>query len=538
MPPPDKASVVLVTANDDNDVDDGNAAVKRKTSLPPLLATSKKLPRGSPALAVPEAAWIDAAAVDASPLGEATKGLEPWLRLALLLLHARSPEGVASPLAPYASALPSEPDAPVFWSEDELEMLAGTQVGDAVAGYRAFFAARHAQLEASLFSRDRQLFPEASFSAPAFAWAAATVRARLFAPLDGGASGSASGSGGGGEASGSAPAEAAADVAIVPGIDLVSHSRSPNASLRVTSRGGGGGAGGGSGVGGVGGVVGGLLGGLGIGGNSGGGEGGASTSGGRVAVLEATSDRDLGEGEALTIDFGPGRTDSQVLLDHGAVDPAAPRPGFVLTLALPREPEEEEGGAEAGASTSKTPRPPPTFFDDKLDIAEMAGLGATATFVLDPRARAPPQEMLAYLRLMNLGGADAFLLEPVFRGEVWSRHVQEPVSRENERAVCASMASGCAAALARIGGDAAGDESALAAGGSAGSGQLSRRAAAALRIRCGERAALASAARWFAGREAALDSLEYYQERRLRGLGLLDEEGRSTYDDFFKDGIA
>ena len=53
-----------------------------------------------------------------------------------------------------------------------------------------------------------------------------------------------------------------------------------------------------------------------------------------------------------------------------------------------------------------------------------------------------------------------------------------------------------------------------------------------------ERAALASAARWFAGREASLDSLEYYQERRLRGLGLLDEEGRSTYDDFFKDGIA
>ena len=229
-----------------------------------------------------------------------------------------------------------------------------------------------------------------------------------------------------------------------------------------------------------------------------------------------------------------------MLLDHGAVDPAAPRPGFVLTLALPREPGEAAGAGAADAS----PRPPPTFFDDKLDVAEGAGYGPSATFVLDPRARAPPREMLAYLRLMNLGGADAFLLEPVFRGEVWSRHVQEPVSRENERAVCASMASGCAAALARIGGDAAGDERALAGSGSGsgagggGGGGLGRRAAAALRVRCGERAALASAARWFAGREASLDSLEYYQERRLRGLGLLDEEGRSTYDDFFKDGIA
>ena len=321
---------------------------------------------------------------------------------------------------------------------------------------------------------------------------------------------------------------------IVPGIDLVSHSRSPNASLRVSKSGRDGGGGGG---------VGGFLGGLGLGSNNNNNnnnnsEGGASSSGGggRVAFLEVTSDRDLGAGEALTIDFGPGRTDSQVLLDHGAVDPAAPRPGFVLTLALPREPEIEEGAAEASP-----PRPAPTFFDDKLDVAGGAGYGPSATFVLDPRARAPPQEMLAYLRLMNLGGADAFLLEPVFRGEVWSRHVQDPVSRENERAVCASMAGGCAAALARIGGDAAGDERELASsgsGGSGGGGASARRAAAALRVRCGERAALASAARWFAGREASLDSLEYYQERRLRGLGLLDEEGRSTYDDFFKDGIA
>lgn len=533
MPPSDKASVVLVTANDDSgggidsdgDTVDANSAKQKQPPPPPLLAASKKLPRGSPALSVPEVTWIHGAAVDASPLGEATKGLEPWLRLALLLLHARSSEGVTSPLAPYASALPAEPDAPVFWSDRELELLAGTQVGDAVAGYRAFFAARHAQLEASLFSKNRGLFPEASFSAPAFAWAAATVRARLFAPLDGGASGGSSGSGSGsGEASTSSSPSSPDDVAIVPGIDLASHSRSPNALLRV-SRGGGGGGGG------VGGGVGGFLGGLGLGG-MGSNEGATSSGGGggRVASLEVTSDRDLGPGEALTIDFGPGRTDSQVLLDHGAVDPAAPRPGFVLTLALPRELERTEG--EASSSSPSPPSPPPTFFDDKLDIAEGAGYGPTATFVLDPRARAPPQEMLCYLRLMNLGGADAFLLEPVFRDEVWSRHVQEPISRENERAVCASMASGCAAALARIGGDAASDERELAGG------DLSRRADAALRVRCGERAALAAAARWFAGRAASLDFLEYYQERRLRGLGLLDEEGRSSYDDFFKDGIA
>jgi len=30
----------------------------------------------------------------------------------------------------------------------------------------------------------------------------------------------------------------------------------------------------------------------------------------------------------------------------------------------------------------------------------------------------------------------------------------------------------------------------------------------------------------------------YYQERRLKRLGLIDDEGRTTYDSFFKDGIA
>ena len=54
--------------------------------------------------------------------------------------------------------------------------------------------------------------------------------------------------------------------------------------------------------------------------------------------------------------------------------------------------------------------------------------------------------MLAMLRLINLDNADAFLLESIFRNEVWG-HVNLPVSEENERAVYESMTSGCAAVL-------------------------------------------------------------------------------------------
>jgi [ribulose-bisphosphate carboxylase]/[fructose-bisphosphate aldolase]-lysine N-methyltransferase len=43
-------------------------------------------------------------------------------------------------------------------------------------------------------------------------------------------------------------------------------------------------------------------------------------------------------------------------------------------------------------------------------------------------------------------GEDAFLMEAIFRGEVWD-FMRDPVSAANEEAVCTSMAAGCDAAL-------------------------------------------------------------------------------------------
>jgi [ribulose-bisphosphate carboxylase]-lysine N-methyltransferase len=54
----------------------------------------------------------------------------------------------------------------------------------------------------------------------------------------------------------------------------------------------------------------------------------------------------------------------------------------------------------------------------------------------------------------------------------------------------------------------------------------------------GEKEALDSVMGIFEGRLAELNDLEYYQERRLRGLKLIDDQGRTTYDSFFNDGIA
>ena len=59
-----------------------------------------------------------------------------------------------------------------------------------------------------------------------------------------------------------------------------------------------------------------------------------------------------------------------------------------------------------------------------------------------------------------------------------------------------------------------------------------------VQIRLGEKEALDTTLRFFEDRASRVNQLEFYQERRLRGLGLLDDNGNSTYNDFFRDGIA
>jgi hypothetical protein len=49
---------------------------------------------------------------------------------------------------------------------------------------RQFFQEQYEALDASLFSTNRAVFPASTFTAEGFAWAVATVRSRLHAPLD------------------------------------------------------------------------------------------------------------------------------------------------------------------------------------------------------------------------------------------------------------------------------------------------------------------------------------------------------------------
>ncbi|GIL50360.1 hypothetical protein Vafri_6588 [Volvox africanus] len=263
-----------------------------------------------------------------------------------------------------------------------------------------------------------------------------------------------------------------AKIALVPLTELVSHRRSANSKLAVRSAG--------------------LFG------------------RGQVLVLEAT--RPIRKGEPLSVDYSPGKLDGTVLLDYGVVDATSPQPGYSLTLTMPNSDR---------------------FIDDKLDILESNGLRQSMTYNLTPDEQ-PTTEMLAFLRLMELKGMDAFLLESIFRNDVWD-FMQEPISETNEEALCTTLSEGARAVLAGYSTSIDEDLAALRAG----THPKGSRREAALLVRLGEKEALDAVARFFEDRrDTQLKRLVYYQERRLRRLGLVDDEGRTTYDSFFKDGIA
>lgn len=60
--------------------------------------------------------------------------------------------------------------------------------------------------------------------------------------------------------------------------------------------------------------------------------------------------------------------------------------------------------------------------------------------------RTLPPAMLQYLRLVALGGTDAFLLESIFRNTIWG-HLDLPVSRANEELICRVVRDACKSAL-------------------------------------------------------------------------------------------
>lgn len=232
------------------------------------------------------------------------------------------------------------------------------------------------------------------------------------------------------------------------------------------------------------------------------------------AEIRTASTKTYEVGDEVFVNYGP-KSAAEYLLEHGFI-PKQARTTAVSELTFEVDPEDR-------------------FYDDKLDILEfetydLAPMEPLQSFdvVQEPgRDGEPDPAIMQFLRLVKLGGKDAFLLESIFRKEVWG-FMGLPVSEANERGVVEEIEAACTKALEEMnaiekdGGGGATDEN-----------DTSPEGLCAI-VRDAERKALKRTSEYMQREREALDLKEYYQERRLKDLGLdseWDPESDMGFDD-------
>ncbi|XP_040383465.1 fructose-bisphosphate aldolase-lysine N-methyltransferase, chloroplastic [Oryza brachyantha] len=404
------------------------------------LVAARDLPRGEAVAEVPKKLWMDADAVAASDLGRAVGGggeLRPWVAVALLLLRELA-RGADSPWAPYLAILPRQTDSTIFWSEEELLEIQGTQLLNTTMGVKEYVQSEFDSVEAEIISVNKELFPD-TVTFDDFLWAFGILRSRVFAGLRGD------------------------KLALIPLADLVNHSddiASNESSWEIKGKG--------------------LF--------------------GRDVVFSLRTPVGVKSGEQIYIQYDLDKSNAELALDYGFTEPNSSRDSYTLTLEI----------------SESDP-----FYDDKLDIAELNGMGETAYFDIVLGESLPPQ-MLPYLRLLCIGGTDAFLLEALFRNSVWG-HLELPLSSDNEEAICQVIRNACKSALGAYHTTVEEDEELLK------SKNLQPRLQIAIQVRAGEKKVLQQIDDIFKQREEELDGLEYYQERRLKDIGLVGDNGEIIF---------
>lgn len=399
------------------------------------LVAQTNISRGQVVLEVPKNLWISMDTVSASEIGKLCQDLRPWVAISLFILREKSrPE---SPWSPYLSILPEALDSPIFWSEEELADLKGTQLLNSTLGYKDYVQSEFLNVQEEIIDPNRHLF-DSDITQEDFLWAFGILRSRSFPPLTGD------------------------NLAMVPFADFVNHGFGINVEEPSWER-----------------KVTGLF--------------------DRQEALTVRAPTGFSTGEQVLMQYGMNKSNAQLALDYGFVErndnSGSNRDIFTLTLEI----------------SESDP-----YFSDKLDIAELNGMETTA-YIDITQGQGVPESILTFLRLIALGGPDAFLLEALFRDSVWE-HLSLPVSQQNEAAICKVVLDGCRSALSGYGTTIEEDEALLGR-------QLDPRLEIAVVTRLGEKQVLQEIQKSFEEYIVNLDQLEYYQERRLKTLGLIGEQG-------------
>ncbi|KAG7591601.1 Rubisco LSMT methyltransferase plant [Arabidopsis thaliana x Arabidopsis arenosa] len=396
------------------------------------LVARRDIGRNEVVLEIPKRLWINPETVTASKIGPLCGGLKPWVSVALFLIREKYEE--ESSWRVYLDMLPQSTDSTVFWSEEELAELKGTQLLSTTLGVKEYVENEFLKLEQEILLPNKDLF-SSRITLDDFIWAFGILKSRAFSRLRG------------------------QNLVLIPLADLINHNPAITTEDYAYEIKGAG-----------------LF--------------------SRDLLFSLKSPVYVKAGEQVYIQYDLNKSNAELALDYGFVESNPKRNSYTLTIEIPES---------------------DPFFGDKLDIAETNKMGETGYFdIVDGQTL--PAGMLQFLRLVALGGSDAFLLESIFNNTIWG-HLELPVSRSNEELICRVVRDACKSALSGFDTTIEEDEKLLE------EGKLDPRLEMALKIRIGEKRVLQQIDQIFKDRELELDVLEYYQERRLKDLGLVGEQG-------------
>ena len=234
------------------------------------------------------------------------------------------------------------------------------------------------------------------------------------------------------------------------------------------------------------------------------------------ALIRTGNGKSYKRGDEVFVSYGP-KSAAEYLLDHG----------FLPNVAKSMQ----TSVAELTFEVDQDDR----FYDDKLDILEFetydsAPMEPVQSFDAVSEASRegePDPAMIQFLRLLKLTDKDAFLLESIFRQEVWE-FMSYPVSEPNERDVLDAVAAMCTKCI--------NDQNDVSQEGED-EEEDSPLGLCAI-VRNSEKKALSRTLEFVSREKEALDLKEYYQQRRLKDLGLDSEwnpdetsTGLDPYDD-------
>ncbi|KAG5587473.1 hypothetical protein H5410_047907 [Solanum commersonii] len=263
----------------------------------------------------------------------------------------------------YMAVLPESTDSTIYWSQEELSEIQGTQLLSTTLSVKEYVQNEFQNVEEQVILGNKQLFPF-PITLDDFFWAFGILRSRAF-------------SRGGIQ-----------NLMLVPFADLANH------SVKVTT------------------------------------EDHIHEIGGPAGLFSwdllfsFQSPLKLKAGDQFLIQYGLNKSNADMAIGYGFIEPNSARDAFTLTLEI-----------------SKTD----DFNGDKLDIAESNSLGETADFDIKLGQSLPPS-LFPYLRLVALGGTDNFLIESISGNAVWNL-LELPVSRANEELICKVVRDSCRSAL-------------------------------------------------------------------------------------------